>query len=139
MPPITSPQRLREILTQARVVAVVGYSPNPERPAHWIAQYLKDNGYRVIPVNPGLDEALGERCYRTLADLPDSVDLVNIFRSPPAVPEIVVQAIEKRVKVVWMQEGAENADAASAAEAAGLEAVVGRCIFRDHASFVKGT
>jgi hypothetical protein len=125
-------------LTSARTIADVGYSANPERPSHWIAVYLKRHGYRVIPVNPGLDTALGETCYRTLLDVPDSVDIVNVFRSPDAVPAIVDHAIAKGARVVWMQEGAENLDAAAKAEAAGLVAVVGRCIYRDHAAFVAG-
>lgn len=128
--------RIRQILLHARTIAVVGFSAKPERPSHWIAEYLQRNGYRVIPVNPGIEEALGEKCYRTLAEVPDAVDLVDIFRSPEHVPEVVEHAIAKGAKVVWMQEGAENEEAAAAARRAGLEAVVGRCIFRDHASWI---
>lgn len=128
---------LREILLKCRTIAVVGYSHKPERPSHWIAEYLKQNGYRVIPVNPGIDSALGERCYKTLAEVPDAVDLVDIFRSPPAVPAIVDQAIAKGAKVVWMQEGAEHEEAAVRAAAVGLSAVCGRCIYRDHAALIR--
>jgi uncharacterized protein len=133
-----SPSRIRELLLATRTIAVVGYSRNPARPSHWIAQYLKERGYRVIPVNPGVASALGETCYRSLADVPDAVDLVNIFRSPPAVGEVVEHAIAKKVKVVWMQEGAENETAADAARQAGIEAVVGRCIYRDHGRLLGG-
>lgn len=131
-----SSDRLREILQEARTIAVVGYSRNPERASHWIAEYLQRAGYRVIPVNPGIEAALGEKCFRTLAEVDAPVDLVNVFRSPPHVPEVVDHAIAKGARVVWMQEGAENEDAATAARAAGLEAVVGRCIYRDHARLV---
>ncbi|MFN0205314.1 MAG: CoA-binding protein [Planctomycetota bacterium] len=127
---------IRELLHKSRVIAVVGYSKNPARASHWIAEYLQQKGYRIIPVNPGIDAALGEKCYRTLADVPDEVDLVNIFRSPPEVPAIVEEAIRKKAKVVWMQEGAENEPAAKRAIEGGLRAVVGRCIFRDHAALV---
>lgn len=136
--PDPSLERLRAILAGTRVIAVVGFSANPERPSHWIAAYLQGRGYRVIPVNPGLDQGIGERCYPTLADVPEPVDLVDIFRSPPHVPEVVEHAIAKKAKVVWMQEGAENEEAAARARAAGLEAVVGRCIYRDHAALVAG-
>lgn len=129
-----SDSEILEILQETRIIAVVGYSKNPARASHWIAEYLQQKGYRIIPVNPGIDAALGEKCYRTLADVPDSVDLVNIFRSPPEVPAIVEEAITKKAKVVWMQEGAENEPAAARAIEGGLRAVVGRCIFRDHAA-----
>ncbi|HKD99806.1 MAG TPA: CoA-binding protein [Planctomycetota bacterium] len=132
-------ERLREIFRATRTIAVVGYSRNPARASHWIAEYLKERGgYRVIPVNPGVESALGERCYRTLAEVPDAVDLVDVFRTPSAVPEVVDHAIRKGAKVVWMQEGAEHEGAADAARKAGLDAVVGRCIFRDHSSLVGG-
>jgi hypothetical protein len=135
MPQIDS-ARIRDILTSARTIAVVGYSNNPDRPSHWIAEYLHQNGYRVIAVNPGIETALGDRCYPNLAAIPEPVDLVDIFRSPPQVPEVVEQAIAKKARVVWMQEGAENAEAAERAEAAGLVAIVGRCIYRDHKALV---
>ena len=133
-----SNERIREILASARTIAVVGYSKNPARPSHWIAKYLKAQGYRVIPVNPGIESALGETCYRTLADVPDDVDLVDVFRSPEHVPEIVEHAIAKKARVLWLQEGAENWEAAARAREAGLEAIVGRCIFRDHAALAAG-
>jgi uncharacterized protein len=131
--------RLREILASARTIAVVGYSKNPARPSHWIAEYLHGRGYRVIPVNPGIESALGERCYRRLSEVPDAIDVVNVFRSPEHVPEVVEDAIAKKAPVVWLQEGAENWEAAERAEAAGAEAIVGRCIFRDHASLIGGS
>lgn len=133
---MSSTDRIRDLLLRTRTIAVVGYSANPARASHWIAEYLQRVGYRVVPVNPGLESALGERCFRSLADVDVPVDLVNVFRSPPAVPEIVEQAIAKRARAVWMQEGAENEQAASAARAAGLEAIVGRCIFRDHSALL---
>lgn len=129
---------LREILQNAKTIAVVGYSPNAERPSHWIAEYLQKNGYRVIPVNPALDVALGEKCYKTISEIPDIVDIVNIFRSPPHVPQVVHEAITRSSPVIWMQEGAENMKAADEARSFGITTVVGRCIYRDHASLIRG-
>ncbi|MBI3819558.1 MAG: CoA-binding protein [Planctomycetes bacterium] len=129
---------LRALLQESKTIAVVGFSKNPARPSHWIAEYLQQNGYRVIPVNPGLELGLGKICYKTLADVPGAIDIVNIFRSPRHVPDVVRAAIIKNARAVWMQEGAENEEAAADARAAGLVTVVGRCIFQDHARLVRG-
>ena len=94
-----------EILKSTRIIAVVGLSPKPERPSHGVSAYMKDQGYTIIPVNPGQTEILGEKAYPSVADVPGPIDMVNIFREPAAVPEIVDQAIAKKAKVVWMQEG----------------------------------
>lgn len=123
---------LAKILSESQNVAVVGLSSNPARPSYGIAQYLQRNGYRVIPVNPNETEVLGEKAYPDLASVPDPVDIVNIFRRPEYVPEIVNQAIAKGAKVVWMQPGTENYDAADAAEAAGIKTVVGMCLRVQH-------
>jgi predicted CoA-binding protein len=126
MDPIT------KILQQSHTVAVVGLSSNPARPSNDIARYLQKNGYRIIPVNPYETEVLGEKAYPDLASVPEQVDIVNIFRRPEYVPEIVRQAIAKGVKVIWMQPGTENYDAAEAAEAAGIQTVVGMCLRVQH-------
>ena len=121
-----------DILRSARTIAVIGASLKPERPAHWISVYLKEQGYKVIPVNPGHAEVLGDKCYKSLSDIPDAVDIVDIFREPSAVPTIVDEAIAKKVKAVWMQEGIVNNAAAEKAKAAGLKVVQNKCIYREH-------
>lgn len=121
-----------EILQQAKSVAVVGYSAKPARASHWISDYLEDHGLRVYRVNPVMDSTPDRPIYASLADLPEAVDIVDIFRAPPHVPAIVEAAIAAGAKTVWMQPGAETPDAAVIAEAAGLNAVVGNCIYREH-------
>ncbi len=123
---------IEKILSEAETIAVVGLSNNTARPAYDIAQYMQQNGYRIIPVNPLVKEVLGEKAYPDLASVPGRVDIVNIFRRPEFVPEIVQQAIAKNAKVVWMQPGAENYDAAEAAEAAGIKTIVGMCLRVQH-------
>src|SRR5215470_9444910 len=100
-----SSAEIADILKKAKVIAVIGASLKPERPAHWISAYLKEQGYKVIPVNPGHTEVLGDKCYKSLSDVPEPVDIVDIFRTTSAVPGIVDEAIAKGAKVVWMQEG----------------------------------
>lgn len=119
-------------LQESRTVAVVGASDNPDRQSHGVARYLKDQGYIVIPVNPRLTELFGEKSYPDLASIPGVVDVVDIFRNPDAVPQIVEEAIRKKAKVVWMQPGAESEQAAQRAREAGLEVVMGRCMKREH-------
>jgi uncharacterized protein len=121
-----------EILQTSKTIAVVGLSNNPAKPSYGVAEYLQREGYHIIPVNPNLNEVLGERAYPDLLSVPDPIDVVDVFRNPDAVPEIVAQAIQKKAKVVWMQPGAENYDAAEAAEAAGLITVVGMCMRVQH-------
>ena len=120
------------ILKESRTIAVVGASDSPDRQSHGVMRYLKDAGYRVIPVNPKLKELFGEKSYPDVSSIPGPVDVVDIFRNPDAVPEIVEQAIAKKVKVVWMQPGAEHAGAADRARAAGIEVVSGTCMKREH-------
>src|SRR3954452_20638149 len=100
-----SNEDIAAMLRTAKVIAVIGASPKPERPSHWISVYLKEQGYKVIPVNPGQTEVLGDKCYKSLSEIPESVDIVDIFREPAAVPAIVDEAIAKKAKVIWMQEG----------------------------------
>ena len=118
---------ITEILKTSRVVAVVGLSSNPDRPSHQVARYLQEHGYRIIPVNPGCREVLGETCYASLGDVPFPLDLVDIFRNVEAIPAIVDEAITVGAKVVWMQLGVRNDEAAKLAEAAGLKVVMNRC------------
>ena len=123
---------ISKILNQAETIAIVGLSNNPARPSYQVAEYLQRSGYRIIPINPNEQEVLGERAYPDLLSVPGTIDIVDIFRRPEYVPEIVQQAIVKGVQVVWMQPGAENYDAADLAEAAGLKTVVGMCLRVQH-------
>ena len=128
---------IKRMLETYRTVAVVGLSPDPGKPSNGVAAYLKRVGYRIIPVNPQVEgEILGERCYATLAEIPEDVEIVDIFRRSEFVPEIVEQAIAKGAKAVWMQEGVVNQAAAARAEEAGLEVVMDRCILKEHAKLV---
>ena len=123
---------LKEILRQAENIAVVGLSNHTERPAYDVARYLQSRGFRIIPVNPNETEVLGERAYPDLQSVPHRIDIVDIFRRPEHVPEIVRQAIARNVRVVWMQPGAENYAAAEQAQAAGLVTIVGMCLRVQH-------
>ena len=122
----------KEVLKSSRVVAVVGLSPKSERPSYKVASYLKEQGYRIIPVNPLVQEILGEICYPDLSSISESVDVVDIFRSPEEVPAIVEKAIEIGAKVVWMQLGIINEEAAIRARDAGLLVVMDRCMRKEH-------
>jgi uncharacterized protein len=133
----TSFDRLR-ILRSNRTIAMVGLSGNPYRPSHFAAIYMLSEGYNVIPVNPREREILGRRCYPSLRDIPEPVEIVDIFRDPSAVPPIVEEAIEVGAKVVWMQLGVINLDAARRAREAGLEVVMDACVKIEHARFFGG-
>jgi predicted CoA-binding protein len=133
----TAIDRLR-ILRETRTIAMVGLSSNPFRPSHFAAIYMLAEGYNVIPVNPREQEILGRRCYASLRDIPQKVDLVDIFRDPEAVPPIVEEAIAIGAKVVWMQLGVINQAAAQRARDAGLEVVMDACVKIEHARFFGG-
>jgi predicted CoA-binding protein len=121
-----------EILTQYKTIAVVGLSPNRMRPSHGVSQYMQSQGYRIIPVNPGHAEILGETAYRTLEDIPEPVEIVNVFRRSEEVGPVVDSAIAIGAKAVWLQEGIRNDVAAARAAAAGLAVVQDRCILKEH-------
>lgn len=123
-----------EILNTSKVVAVVGLSPNPERVSYQVASYLKEHGYKIIPVNPGATEILGEKCYPNLGSIPEPVDVVDIFRRSEEVPPIVEEAVKIGAKVVWMQEGVVNEAAAERARQSGLKVVMNKCMRRTHRS-----
>jgi predicted CoA-binding protein len=120
------------ILRNYRVVAVVGLSSDPSRPSYRVAQYLQDQGYRIVPVNPGCQEVLGEKCYAGLKDIPFPVEIVDIFRKVDAIPGIVAEAIAVGAKVVWMQQGLEEPHSARKARQAGLRVVMDRCLKIEH-------
>ena len=127
-----SADEITGILKDNRVVAVVGLSSDPARPSHQVAKYLQAHGYRIIPVNPGCEEILGEKCYATLKDIPFPVEIVDIFRKVEAIPGIVDEAIAVRAKVVWMQQGLEEPVAGGKAREAGLAVVMDRCMKIEH-------
>src|ERR1019366_400885 len=124
--------QISEILRNARTIAVVGLSGKRYRPSYGVAEYMQRSGYRIIPVNPLEQQVLGETSYPDLDAVPDTIDIVDIFRRPEFVPEIVEAAIRKGAKVIWMQEGVIHEDAARRAMEAGLTVVMDRCILKDH-------
>jgi len=127
-----SAAEITEILHDYRVVAVVGLSDDPNRPSYRVAQYLKEHGFRIVPVNPGCREILGERCYASLKDIPFPVEIVDIFRKVEAIPAIVADAIAVGAKVVWMQQGLEEPHSAHTARQAGLRVIMDRCLKIEH-------
>lgn len=120
------------ILAETRTIAVVGFSSRPERAGYYVPAYLRDQGYRIIPVNPHLQNGLGEKAYPDLLSVPEPVDLVLIFRRPEEVPPVVEQAIAIGAKAVWMQLGIVNEAAAERARAAGLRVVMDACMLIEH-------
>jgi uncharacterized protein len=123
---------LKRILREAKTIAVVGLSANSDKESHMVASYLKARGYHIIPVNPGAEEILGEKSYPNLESIPEPVDVVDVFRRPEYVPEIADQAVKIGAKVLWMQMGVTNEEAAKTARAGGLEVVQDRCMMADH-------
>ncbi|HUO28776.1 MAG TPA: CoA-binding protein [Bryobacteraceae bacterium] len=123
---------IAELLKTSRTIAVVGLSGKRFRPSYGVAEYMQRHGYRIIPVNPSEASVLGEACYPDLESIPEPVDIVDIFRRPEFVPEIVEAAIRIRARAVWMQEGVVHDEAAARAEAAGLFVVMDRCILKEH-------
>jgi predicted CoA-binding protein len=130
--------KLRRILRENRTVAVVGLSANWYRPSYFAAKYLQEHGYRVIPVNPAYDTVLGEKCYKSLAEVPERIDIVDCFRRSEEIPAIADEAIAIGAKVLWMQLGVTNAQARRKAEAAGLDVVEDRCMKIEHGRFFGG-
>ena len=126
------PDQIAEILQHAKTIAVVGLSDNPLRPSHGVAAYLPSQGYHIIPVNPEIESSLGEKAYPSLLDVPQKIDIVDIFRRPEFVEEIVDQAIQLKIPTIWMQEEVIHEKAAQKARAAGLFVVMDRCILLEH-------
>jgi len=125
-------QMMKDILLSTRTIASVGLSSNQEKESYWIVSYLKDQGYRIIPVNPTADEILGEKAYPDLESVPEKIDVVQVFRKPEDVPPVVDSAIKVGAKVVWMQEGIVNEEAAQKAREAGLQVVMDACMRVTH-------
>jgi uncharacterized protein len=118
-----SDSTLKQLLTDLHTIAVVGISTNPSKDSHMVAAYLKKHGYRIIPVNPGADEVLGEKSYPDLRSIPEPVDIVDVFRRPEFLPEIAEQAVAIHAKVLWMQKGISNEEAAHIAKQGGLTVI----------------
>jgi predicted CoA-binding protein len=123
---------IADLLKRSRTIAVVGLSNSPLRPSHGVSAYMQTNGYRIIPVNPNVHGSLGEKAYPSLLEVPEKIDIVNIFRRSEFVEEAVDQAIRLKVPVIWMQEGVINEKAAQKARGAGIFVIMDRCILKEH-------
>lgn len=128
---MTDPE-MKEMFQTVRTIATVGFSTNPARPGYYVPEYLMLKGYRVIPVNPTIQDALGQKAYPDLLSVPEKVDVVQIFRRPEDVPAIVDQAIKIGAKVIWMQIGATHPEAVKNAQTAGLGVVTDKCMMIEH-------
>lgn len=127
-----SPEEIKRMLQSYNTIAVVGISDKPERPSYHVAEYLQKQDFWMIPVNPKLTQVLGVKCYPSLSDIPEKIDIVNIFRRSEEVMPIVEEAIALKALVIWMQEGIVNEDAAAKARQAGLKVVMDKCILKEH-------
>ena len=123
---------IRDLLSKAKTIAVVGLSSDPMRPSFGVSQYMQRKGHHIIPVNPNESVVLGERAYRTLAEVPEKIDVVDVFRRPEFVPEIVEETIRLKIPALWLQEGVIHQGAAKRAQDAGLTVVMNRCILKEH-------
>ena len=129
---MTQPDPIADLLQRAKTIAVVGLSSNPLRPSHGVTAYMQSHGYRIIPINPRIEESLGEKAYATLSDVPEKIDIVNIFRRSEFVEVIVDEAIRLKVPAIWMQEDVIHEKAAEKARQAGIFVVMDRCILKEH-------
>jgi uncharacterized protein len=130
------PLTIQRLLHTARTIAIVGLSNNPLRPSYFVGYYLKRHGYRVIPVNPRETEILGETCYPSLRDVPEHVDIVNVFRAPDALPEIARESVAIGAGALWCQFGVINAEGAQIAEDGGVTVIMDRCLKVEHARYL---
>jgi hypothetical protein len=128
----TEAERVTELLKTAKTIAVVGLTDSPLRPSYGVSHYMRARGYRIIPVNPNIKEWEGEKAYASLLDIPEKVDIVNVFRRSKAVPEVVDQAIQIKAPAIWMQEGVVHEEAAEKARQAGIFVVMDLCILKEH-------
>jgi len=131
-----TPEEIKALLQRVKTIAVVGLSPKPDRPSFSVSQAMQRFGYRIVPVRPALDSALGEKAYAKLADIPFPVDLVNVFRESAAIPGVVEEALAINAPAIWIQEGIVHDAAAEKARAAGLSVVMDRCIYKDYMRFM---
>jgi len=131
-------ETIRALLEGVRTIAVVGLSPKANRPSHQVASALQGFGYRIVPVRPAVDRVLGERAYADLREVPERVDLVDVFRAPEHVDALVDTCIELALPALWLQDGVVNVPAAERARAAGITVVMDRCIYRDYLRLFPG-
>lgn len=129
-PPQSDP--IADLLRRSKTIAVVGLSSNPLRPSHGVSAYMQTHGYRILPVNPNIEECLGEKAYRSLLAVPERIDIVDIFRRSEFVEEVVDQAIQLKIPAVWMQEEVIDEKAAEKAQKAGIFVVMDRCLLKEH-------
>jgi hypothetical protein len=129
---ITEAEQIAELLKRAKTIAVVGLSDDPSRISYGVSRYMQSVGYRIIPVNPSIRESLGEKAYGSLAEVPEKIDLVNVFRRSEYVPEVVDEAIRAGAPAIWLQEGVIHEAAAEKARRAGVFVVMDRCILKEH-------
>jgi hypothetical protein len=130
--PGTEFERITELLKTAKIIAVVGLTNSPLRPSYGVTRYMRSQGYRIIPVNPNITEWHGEKAYASLLDVPEKIDIVNVFRRSDAVPEIVEQSIQIKAPAIWLQEGVIHEEAAERARQAGIFVVMDLCILKEH-------
>lgn len=128
----TSNDSITQLLRESKIIAVVGLSDSPLRPSYGVAAYMQSHGYRIIPVNPTIKGALGERAVPSLSAVKEKIDIVDVFRRPELVPEVVEEAIRLKVPAIWMQEGVVHEQAAERARKAGIQVVMDRCILKEH-------
>jgi uncharacterized protein len=133
MPRLDSDTELRDLVSSVRTIAVVGLSPKEHRASYRVARYMQERGYRIIPVNPNAREVLGEKAYTRLTEVPEQIDLVDVFRRPDVVDEVARDAVEIGAKAIWLQMGVVNEEAARIAADGGLDVVMDRCLMVDHA------
>ncbi len=128
-------RELDKLFSALRTVAVVGLSPKPDRPSHFVARALQKLGLRIVPVRPAVGAILGERAYARLADIPFAVDVVDVFRAPAEVPALVEECVNLKLPALWLQEGVVHETAARQARDAGLFVVMDRCLYKDYAAW----
>lgn len=128
-------EEIRELLLRVRTIAVVGLSPRPNRPSHRVALHMQRFGYRIVPIRPAVDSVLGEKAYATLGEVPEPIDLVDVFRAPEYVDKIVEECLTLKLPAIWLQDDVVNIPAAMRAHAAGMMVVMNRCVYRDYMGF----
>jgi predicted CoA-binding protein len=128
----TASDEIGELLKRTKTIAVVGLSDSPLRPSYGVSAYMQSHGYRIIPVNPSIKGSLGEKAVATLADVPEKIDMVDVFRRSEFVPELVDEAIRLKVPAIWLQEGVIHEEAAEKARKAGILVVMDRCVLKEH-------
>jgi uncharacterized protein len=130
--PTSEAECITKLLESARTIAVVGLTDTPMRPSYSVSNYMRSQGYRIIPVNPNITAWIGEKAYSSLLDVPEKIDIVNVFRRSDAIPEVVEQAIQINTPAIWMQEGVVHQEAAEKARQAGIFVVMDKCILKEH-------